>query len=117
MRISDWSSDVCSSDLEERLDLAGSVHLTHDKSFDIRTESATVDLQDGSAAGDSAVTGEGPSGELQAEGFRLRERGQVIVFTGKSRLLIYPDAQDHLAEPDGAQLGRASCRERVRRSV
>src|SRR3546814_18525232 len=102
MRISDWSSDVCSSDLEERLDLAGSVHLTHDKSFDIRTESATVDLQDGSAAGDSAVTGEGPSGELQAAGFRPRERGQVIVFTGTSRPLIYPDDKDPTDEPVGA---------------
>jgi len=85
----------------ETLDLAGKVHLVHDKGFDIVTETATVDLKDGSAAGDSAVNGQGPSGELQSEGFRLRERGQVIVFTGKSRLLIYPQAKDGLAGPDG----------------
>ncbi|MGD1876485.1 MAG: LPS export ABC transporter periplasmic protein LptC [Kiloniellaceae bacterium] len=78
----------------ETLDLAGTVHLTHDKGFNIITDAATVDLKNGSAAGDNAVSGEGPSGELQSEGFRLRERGQVIVFTGKSRLLIYPDAKE-----------------------
>jgi lipopolysaccharide export system protein LptC len=81
---------------DETLDLTGKVHLVHDKGFDIVTETARVDLKDGSAAGDTAVSGQGPSGELQAEGFRLRERGQVIVFTGKSRLLIYPDAQESL---------------------
>src|SRR3546814_396384 len=47
---------------EERLDLAGSGHLPPDKSFDIRTEPATVHLQDGPAAGDSAGTAAGPPG-------------------------------------------------------
>ena len=85
---------------EEKLDLAGKVHLTHGTGFDIRTENATIDLKDGSAAGDAAVSGQGPSGELQSEGFRLSERGQVIVFTGKSRLMVYPDAKEDAALPD-----------------
>ncbi|MEO3427611.1 LPS export ABC transporter periplasmic protein LptC [Pelagibius sp. CAU 1746] len=86
----------------ETLDLTGKVHLTHDKGFDIVTEEATIDLNDGSAAGDAAVSGAGPSGELESEGFRLRERGQIIVFTGKSRLLIYPEAKEKLSEGKGA---------------
>lgn len=81
---------------EEILDLAGTVHLIHDKGFDVVTETATVNLNDGSAAGDMPVSGQGPSGELQSQGFRLSDRGQVILFTGKSRLLIYPDAEDDL---------------------
>lgn len=85
---------------EETLDLSGKVQLTHGKGFDIVTEAATIDLKQGSAAGNSAVSGQGPSGELQSEGFRLTEQGQVIVFTGKSRLLIYPDAEDSLGTPD-----------------
>lgn len=80
----------------ETLDLNGTVHLTHDEGFEITTETATVDLKDGSAAGDSAVSGQGPAGELQSEGFRLREKGQIIIFTGKSRMLIYPDARESL---------------------
>jgi lipopolysaccharide export system protein LptC len=86
----------------ETLDLTGKVHLTHDKGFDIVTEKATIDLNDGSAAGDAAVSGAGPSGELQSEGFRLSERGQVILFTGKSRLLIYPEAKKEVSEGNAA---------------
>lgn len=80
----------------EILDLTGTVHMTHDKGFDITTETATVNLKDGSASGDSPVSGAGPSGELQSEGFRLRDRGQIIIFTGKSRMLVYPDAKENL---------------------
>lgn len=92
----------------ETLDLSGKVHLTHDKGFDIVTETARVNLKDGSAAGDAPVSGQGPSGELQSEGFRLRDRGQVIVFTGKSRLVIYPEAKETLSNkkaPAGAAEG------------
>ncbi|MEQ9607991.1 MAG: LPS export ABC transporter periplasmic protein LptC [Kiloniellaceae bacterium] len=91
---------------EEILDLTGTVHLTHDKGFDILTETATINLNDGSATGDMPVSGQGPSGELQSQGFRLSDRGQVIVFTGKSRLVIYPEAKDGLPgaglEPDSS---------------
>lgn len=80
----------------EVLDLTGTVHLTHDKGFEMTTETATVDLKEGTASGDSAVSGQGPAGELQAEGFRLREKGEVIIFTGKSRMLILPNAEESL---------------------
>jgi len=82
---------------EEILDLTGRVHLIHDRGFDIVTEAATINLNDGSAAGDTPVSGQGPSGELEAQGFRLSDRGQVILFTGQSRLLVYPDAKKGLA--------------------
>ncbi|HEY9548152.1 MAG TPA: LPS export ABC transporter periplasmic protein LptC [Kiloniellaceae bacterium] len=85
---------------EEKLDLAGTVHLTHADGFEITTEAATVDLKEGSAAGDSPVSGQSPSGELQSEGFRLSDRGQIVVFTGKSRLVVYPDAKDGFGHPD-----------------
>lgn len=80
----------------EVLTLSGGVELTHDRGFEIVTDDATIDLKDGSAAGDSAVSGQGPAGELRSEGFRLREKGQIIIFTGKSRMLIYPDAEESL---------------------
>ncbi|GAB4235371.1 MAG: hypothetical protein Tsb0032_40620 [Kiloniellaceae bacterium] len=91
-RVGHYDRDV------ETLDLSGKVRLTHDQGFDIVTDAATINLKDGSAAGDAAVTGQGPSGELQSEGFRLRERGQIIVFTGKSRLIIYPEAKEELSQ-------------------
>lgn len=74
-----------------RVDLNGDVVLFHDEGFEVQTEAATVDLKGGEAHGSDPVHGQGPLGILNAEGFRLVENGERIIFTGKSRLIIYQD--------------------------
>ena len=73
------------------LGLIGAVNLFHDSGYEIRTAKADVDLARGIAEGDAPVEGHGPFGELKAEGFRLEDKGRVIVFTGRSRLVIHPE--------------------------
>jgi hypothetical protein len=34
------------------------------------------------------VTGDGPSGNIAAQGFRILDKGDTIIFTGKSYLLL-----------------------------
>ena len=75
----------------KRLNLVGAVNLFHDSGYEIRTPEADVDLDKGIAHGDKPVEGHGPFGELKAEGFRLENKGKLITFTGKARLLIYPE--------------------------
>jgi len=75
---------------EQTLDLIGHVNLFHDSGYEFRTSKARLDLEKGSAAGDQAVHGQGPFGDLKAEGFVLVDKGKVIVFKGKSKLMIYP---------------------------
>lgn len=72
------------------LDLAGSVNLFHDSGYEFRTTRAYVDLEEGIAVGTEPVEGQGPFGHLTAEGFRLIEKGTTILFTGKSRLQLFP---------------------------
>ncbi len=72
------------------LDLAGAVNLFHDSGYEIRTEKAFVDLEHGAAEGRLPVRGHGPFGDLHAEGFRLVDKGKVIYFTGKAKLVIFP---------------------------
>lgn len=72
----------------ELLQLAGEVSLFHDRGFEMRTDSAQVDLAQGVASGNQPVIGQGPAGELQAEGFRVSDDGQRIQFDGHARLLI-----------------------------
>ncbi|MEE8504633.1 MAG: LPS export ABC transporter periplasmic protein LptC [Kiloniellales bacterium] len=76
------------------LDLTGSVSLFHDQGFELRTESARVDLEKGTAAGNQPVQGQGASGSIDAEGFRVYDRGARIVFTGKSHMVIFPGAEE-----------------------
>ncbi|MAO56192.1 MAG: LPS export ABC transporter periplasmic protein LptC [Rhodospirillaceae bacterium] len=75
------------------LDLSGAVNLFHDSGYEFRTDKAQVDLARGVAEGDRPVRGQGPFGTLNAEGFRLLNKGRTIVFTGKSKMILKPGAE------------------------
>jgi lipopolysaccharide export system protein LptC len=74
----------------QKLDLFGDVELFHDKGYEFRTDIAHVDMAAGTAEGDQPVEGQGVFGHITAEGFRLLDRGQTVVFTGKSHLVLVP---------------------------
>ena len=76
----------------QTLDLQGAVNLYHDSGYEFRTDLAEIDLSTGTAHGTAPIEGQGPFGHLQAEGFRLVNRGKTIYFTGKSKLTLYPGA-------------------------
>ena len=73
------------------LDLVGDVSLFHDNGTEFHTTRAAVDFTNSSASGDDPVDGQGPSGLVNGEGFRLYDRGARIVFTGKARVVLYRD--------------------------
>jgi lipopolysaccharide export system protein LptC len=70
------------------LDLFGDVNLVHENGTRFVTNTAHVDVAADSALGNEPVTGNGPSGDITAQGFRVVDRGNTIVFTGKSNLLL-----------------------------
>ena len=72
----------------ELLRLTGGVDLAHNRGYRIKTPSAAIDLKGGTAEGNEPVDAQGPFGTLQAEGFRVAERGDIVEFTGKSRLVL-----------------------------
>jgi len=92
---------------QQTLELIGAVNLFHDSGYEFRTSKARLELEKGTAAGDQAVHGQGPFGDLKAEGFILVEKGKTIVFKGKSKLLIYPGLgrEANLGKPAGAAKG------------
>lgn len=70
------------------LDLAGAVTIYHDSGIRLETASAAVQMDEGSASGDEAVAAQGGFGTLTSDGFRLRDRGAVVVFTGHSHAVL-----------------------------
>jgi lipopolysaccharide export system protein LptC len=70
------------------LDLFGDVTLTHDNGTRFITRSAHLDLASETAAGQDPVAGQGPSGDISAQGFRILDKGDTIVFTGPAHLLL-----------------------------
>jgi len=77
----------------ERLDLFGNVALFQDKGNEFHSSSAHVDMAAGTADGDDPVNGQGPFGHVTAQGFRILDRGDTIIFKGHTQLDIDPRAR------------------------
>jgi len=75
-----------------KLELFGGVEVFHDEGYTLTSESVHVDLRAGTATGDRPVTGHGPGGSLAGEGFKVLDRGDTIVLSGRSSMLIRPNA-------------------------
>jgi lipopolysaccharide export system protein LptC len=70
------------------LALSGGVALFHDNGMEMHTPSATLDLKAGTAEGREPVEGQGPFASVNAQGFRVIEHGERMIFTGKARLVL-----------------------------
>jgi lipopolysaccharide export system protein LptC len=70
------------------LDLFGNVTLTHENGTRFVTQRARLDVAHNAAEGNDPVEGHGPSGEIKAQGFRIYERGDTVIFTGNSETLL-----------------------------
>jgi lipopolysaccharide export system protein LptC len=81
---------------KKMLELRKKVNLFHDSGYEFRTSAADVDLTKGLAQGNQPISGQGPFGSLKSEGFRLIDKGRIIHFTGKSKLIMYPDITQSL---------------------
>ena len=72
------------------LDLFGNVELFQDKGNEFKTDTAHIDLSKGTAEGEDPIQGQGSFGTIEAEGFRVENEGDIVIFTGKSRLVLEP---------------------------
>ena len=75
---------------QEVLNLVGGVDLFHEDGYEFQTEEARIDFRKATAAGDTIVRGQGPFGIVKAEGFRIFDSGERVIFRGKSRMVIFP---------------------------
>ena len=81
------------SQSEQILELTGAVNLFHDSGYEAHSNGIRVDLAEGVAKANAPVVGQGPFGELEAQGFVILDRGRTVHFTGRTKLVIYPDAE------------------------
>lgn len=70
------------------LDLFGNVTLTHENGTRFVTQRARLDGAHNTAEGNDPVEGHGPSGDITAQGFRIYDKGDTVIFTGKSETLF-----------------------------
>lgn len=70
------------------LRMRGDVHVMRDDGNEFTTAEADADVKKGTAWGDVAVVGQGPQGEINANGFRMTDRGKSIIFLNSSSAQI-----------------------------
>jgi lipopolysaccharide export system protein LptC len=73
---------------QHKVDLSGSVNIFHDQGYEFRSSAAAIDLKAGTASGHQRVEGQGPFGQVVAEGFQILDRGHRLIFTGRTRLVM-----------------------------
>lgn len=69
---------------EGKLSINGNLTLHHSSGAIFETQKAEVDMNKKSASGTAPVKVTGSFGEVNAEGFELKDEGRVVIFTGKS---------------------------------
>lgn len=72
----------------DSLDLWQDVVLYRDDGTTLTTASATLDIKNGLAAGGEPVHAEGPFGVLDAQGFTVTDKGEVVQFSGPARVVL-----------------------------
>jgi lipopolysaccharide export system protein LptC len=76
------------------LDLFGKVDLYQDKGNEFHTDSIHIDLASNTATGHDPVRGQGPFGQVTAEGIEILDHGDTIVFTGHAVLTLLPRGKE-----------------------
>ena len=64
------------------LDLFGDVTLTHEDGTRFVTADRAGRRRQNAAEGNDPVAGHGPAGDIKAQGFRIIDKGDTIIFTG-----------------------------------
>lgn len=70
------------------VDMFGDVTMTREDGTQFVTQTARVNAAQNAAEGNDPVAGHGPAGEVKAQGFRLLDKGDTIIFTGKADMLL-----------------------------
>jgi lipopolysaccharide export system protein LptC len=70
------------------LDAFGKVTVHHENGSTFVTNSARLDAANDAAEGHDPVEGHGPQGDITAQGFQVIDKGDIVIFTGRSDLTL-----------------------------
>jgi lipopolysaccharide export system protein LptC len=93
-RIEVWADSGRFDRGESHLDFEGHVTARDDRGNTVVAERLRVDPRAGSMTSDRPIRGDGPDGEVDAEGLEVRGNGERVIFTGRVRLLLQPTEEE-----------------------
>jgi lipopolysaccharide export system protein LptC len=85
------------------LDMFGKVTVNHEDGSSFVTTNGRLDAANDAAEGSNPVEGHGPKGDVTGQGFRILDKGDIVIFTGKSNLLL-KSTKEQASEPAPADV-------------
>ena len=89
-----WASVIADSGTiyteKNELHLYGNVQVYTGDGYEFKTEKATIYTDKSVIEGDEPIKGQGPSGTIDAQSFRIEQGGQIIIFKRDVRLIVFP---------------------------
>lgn len=64
-----------------------------DEGYELHSDYALIDLDQRIAEGHMPVSGQGPAGLIDAQGFRITDNGDKLFFEGRVYLTLFPESQ------------------------
>ena len=77
------------------ISLIGDVSVFTDAGYELHTEMVDIDLNTNNIQGNQKVNGRYIQGSITAEGIKTFNKANVIVFTGKAKLIFDPDYEEN----------------------
>jgi lipopolysaccharide export system protein LptC len=77
----------------QMLIVESNVSVFTDEGYELHSDYALIDLDHGIAEGHMPVSGQGPAGLIDAQGFRITDNGDKLFFEGRLHLTLYPESQ------------------------
>jgi len=78
---------------KQYLDLTGAVNIFHDQGYEMHTRDVHIDFTSNKATGHQAVQGQGPAGDLTAQGIEVVDGGKRVFLLGRSHLTLFGSEQ------------------------
>ncbi len=79
---------------ENMISLTDDVSVFSDSGYELHTQKVDIDLNTNNIKGSEKVDGLFPQGTITSEGIETRDKGEVIIFTGKAKLVFNPDIKE-----------------------
>lgn len=76
---------------KDHLFLSEVVNMFYEDGYAFHSSEAHVDVSAGTAYGDKPVEGQGPTGTLIADSFRVTDNGKILYFQGNVKVTLYPE--------------------------
>ena len=71
------------------IELDDPVRIFHDSGLEVGTGNVTFNLESGTGAGHDPLRAQAPFGQLESQGFRIRDEAAVFRFTGPVKATLY----------------------------